>query len=266
MKNLLLLIIVAGIISSYGPPNCNLYEGDCAKACHEAELAIRHGQGSKESQIHFDKSIALCPSFDYSYYEKAVPYAKRGYMHDWIIMIDEAISINRKEYLGTRAWYHFFFMHNYQKAIDDIEELDSMTSGDIGMTGDGEYHLNIMKALCYKGLGENEKAIKIIEHQLIDSTHDQGLYDYYYLGVLNYEKGQLQKALKALERQNDYNDIADAHYYQAMIHKKLGNLSMYSRELDTSLKYYDDERRLKNSYTDHMDKVYRQQIINAIEK
>ena len=69
MRLTLFLGFVLLVCSSYGPPNCNLYEGDeaCYKACKEAEAAITFPQGSKPSQEHFDASIALCPSFDYSY-------------------------------------------------------------------------------------------------------------------------------------------------------------------------------------------------------
>ena len=160
MKNYITLFIIACIISSFGPPNCNLYEDDeaCYKACNEAEKAIMHPQGSKASQVHFDKSIALCPTFSYSYYEKGVPFVKRGLNNKWIELINKAVEHNPKEYLGHRGWCHYLFMKNYQPAIDDIEALDAMLDYDIGPTGNGEYHLHVVRALCYKGLGNQEKS------------------------------------------------------------------------------------------------------------
>ena len=185
MKKILSIIVMLIVCSSYGPPNCNLYKEDegCYNACKEAEKAVMHSQGSKASQEHFDKSIESCPNFDYSYYEKAVPYAKRGLMKEWKIMIDEAVKLNPKEHLANRGWYHFYFMHNYEAAIKDIERLDELLDYDIGYTGDAIYHLNIMKALCWKGLGETQKAIEIINAQIRKADHDLGLYDYLHLGV-----------------------------------------------------------------------------------
>ena len=148
IRKILLLTIVFFIGTSYGPPNCNIYKSDenCYKACKEAEKAITFNQGHRESQEHFDKSIALCPNFDYSYYEKAVPYAKRGLIKEWKEMIDKAVKLNPREHLLTRGWYHFFFMHNFEAAIKDIDDLELLVKGDTGFTGDGAYHLNIMKA------------------------------------------------------------------------------------------------------------------------
>jgi len=168
IKKILPAIFVITICTSYGPPNCNLYKNDknCHLACLEAEKAVTYSQGSKSSQEHFDKSIELCPSFDYSYYQKSVPYAKRGLIREWKKLIDKAVEHDPKENLSNRGWYHFYFMRNYEAAIKDVEELDRLQKYDIGPTGDGMYHLNIMKALCWKGLGETQKAIDIITTQM----------------------------------------------------------------------------------------------------
>ena len=77
-NSILHIIFIFCVVNCAGQPNCNIYKwkGDslCYYACLEATKAIEFSQGSKESQIHFDRAIELCPTFAYAYFEKAVPY------------------------------------------------------------------------------------------------------------------------------------------------------------------------------------------------
>jgi len=266
IRRILSTVIVVIICSSYGPPNCNLYKDDkeCYEACIEAEKAVMHGQGSKASQEHFDKSIQHCPSFDYSYYEKAVPYAKRGLMREWKIMIDKAVELDPKEHLSNRGWYHFFFMHNYEAAIKDIERLDEMLDYDIGTTGDGTYHLNVMKALCWKGLGERQKAIEILTAQLNNKNHDAGLYDYLHLGVLYLENKEYELALQNLDNQIEVNDLSEIYYYKAMCLKQLNKVDEYKANLKKSLEYYEKDKSMSDPYRQLIDEIYRSDIENEM--
>ena len=111
----------------YAPPNCEIYKKNisCYKSCSQAMKAIRYSQGSYKSQQHFKKSIDMCPTFSYSYMEKAVPYLKRGLFIEWKKMIDTAVELSPKEYLGYRGWCRLQFLRDYEGAIKDIEELKS---------------------------------------------------------------------------------------------------------------------------------------------
>jgi tetratricopeptide (TPR) repeat protein len=265
-KDIIILGIIFLVCSSYGPPNCNLYkeDKDCYNACKEAEKAIMHSQGSKASQEHFDESIKSCPTFDYSYYEKAVPYAKRGLMREWKEMIDKAVEINPKEHLSNRGWYHFFFMHNYESAIEDIEHLDELVDYDIGHTGDAIYHLNIMKGLCWKGLGQLEKAIAIIEQQIEREDHDIGLYDYLHLGVLYFQNGDFDLALETLEKQIILNDLSEIYYYIALSMKAKNDFEGCRHNLEKSLKYYKEEKSMSNPYRQMVDEIFLIDIENEM--
>ncbi|NOT36609.1 MAG: tetratricopeptide repeat protein [Saprospiraceae bacterium] len=262
----LLIVAISFICTNYGPPNCNLYKADarCYKACNEAEMAITFAQGSRKSQEHFDKSIQSCPSFDYSHYEKAVPYAKRGLMKEWKVMIDEAVRLDPKEHLGTRGWYHFFFMHNYEAAIKDIEKLDSLIDYNIGFTGDADYHLNIMKALCWKGLGKTEKAITIIHEQMAKKDHDIGLFDYLHLGVLYLEMGNYENALEILDKQIEINNLSEIYFYKALCYKQLNIKDEYKSNLEKALKLYKRGSKMSNPYRELVDEIYLSEIENEI--
>lgn len=258
-KKITLLLSIYILCSSYGPPNCNLYKQQeaCYQACKEAEMAIRYPQGSKRSQQYFDQSISHCPSFDYSHYEKAVPYAKRGLMKDWKEMIDEAVRLDPKEHLATRGWYHFFFMHNYEAAIQDLDALEQLVKYDIGYTGDGYYHLNIMKALCWKGLNQPQKAIALITQQVESANYSPGLYDYLHLAVLHLETGDIDAALHYLQLQVDANDVSEVYYYKALCMKQLNQPEAHQSNLEQALSYYDTENTMANPYRQLVDEIYR---------
>ena len=266
IKKIITIIIVFLVGTSYGPPNCNIYKSDenCYKACRKAEKAISYDQGDRKSQEYFDESIALCPNFDYSYYEKAVPYAKRGLIKEWKQMIDKAVEINPREHLLTRGWYHFFFMHNYELAIKDIDAADLIIKGDIGYTGDGVYHLNIMKALCYKKLGEGEKAIYIMKTQLAREDHHLGLYDHLHLGVMHLEQKDYGLAIESFDQQISASDISEIYYYKALAMKGLMKLDEYKLNLEKAKEYYLKEKTMSNPYRQMIDEIYLVDIENEI--
>jgi tetratricopeptide (TPR) repeat protein len=267
MRILLSLILIGVIATSFGPPNCNLFKEDeaCYQACEEAEQAIMHPQGSSASQIHFDKSIALCPTFDYSYYEKGVPYAKRGLNAEWKTLLDKAVELNPKEYLGTRGWYHYLFMKNYKLAIYDIEAYEKLIDGDIGHTGNGRYHLLVIKALSYKGIGERERAAAILSEYLLSPDHEPGLYDYFHLGVLCLELGQLDRAEIMFQNQIEIHDFAEIHYYGGILAKKNIDLNEAKERLNYALSEYLSGKILTVPYTIMMDKVYQKTIEKELE-
>lgn len=266
MKKISLLFSVAILCSSYGPPNCNLYKDDpeCYQACKEAEQAIMHAQGSKASQEHFDRSIALCPTFDYSFYEKSVPYAKRGQIADWKVMIDQAMQIDSAEYLAVRGWYHYFFMHNFKESIKDIEKLDELKEGDIGTTGDAIYHLNLLKGLAYYNLGELEKAIEIFEKQLAVEDHFVSLYDRICLGRLYLLNEQYDKAIEQFKKQAETNDIAENHYYLSLTYLKLEKAKEALIEINIAKEYYSKGKDMENSYRELPFEIYAIDIENAL--
>ena len=201
----------------YSQPNCNIFKMDDNQVCYEACIIATEKtewQGTKSSQQQFDKAIELCPSLDYAYREKSVPYLKRGDFATWKKLIDKAVDLNPTLHLGARGWCKYQFLRDYQGAIMDFEQLELLTSSDIGYSVNGDYHLKIAKALCYKALGQKNVAIEIIESQLAQNNYTAMPYDFLHLGVLKMETGDAAGAIEYLNKSIAYNDfLAEAHYY-----------------------------------------------------
>lgn len=263
-STLLLSFGLLSVTHGFAQPNCEAfkYYGDTLKykACKVAETAHQYYQFSREFQAIFDRAIAIDPTFDYAYSEKSVAYLKSGDFLGWKPLIDKAVDLNPRGNLGYRGWCRYQFFRDYRGAIADIERLDSLMDSNIGFSVNGDYHLNIAKALCYKAIGQKNKAIDILEEQLQNPQHELGLYDNLHLGVLYLETQQWEKAARALHLQSQRNELAENQYYLALVYKHTGKNIEQQSALQKALDLYDQKRRMFDPYTAHMDKIYRVDI------
>ena len=263
-KFALLLVLIFVSLKLYAPPNCEIYKNDeyCYESCKLAMKAIKFNQGAYQGQQYFDKSIALCENFAYAHMEKAVPYLKRGQFVEWKKMIDKAVEVAPDEYLGYRGWCRLQFLRDYEGAIRDIEALKKLVNYDIGYCQTGDYHLNIALALCYKELGDTETARTLFQEHLNTKNADEGVYDFYHFGVLEYEEGNYQKAIEHLNRQIEVNDYqGETYYFLAMAYKELGKMEAYRQNLNTAEEYYRSGKMRSDVYTETVDKIYLMDIL-----
>jgi tetratricopeptide (TPR) repeat protein len=263
------LICCLAFSSLIAQPNCNafLYYGDTLKyeACLEAEKRAGHYQFSREYQEALDKALAIDSTFAYAYKVKSTAYLKSGDFITWKALIDKAVKYDPEGELFYRGWCRYQFFRDYEGAIADIELLESLVDYDIGFGQNGDYHLLITKALCYKAIGQSDKAISIIEEKLSDSTYFASPYDYLHLGLLYLEKGDIDRAIQALETQETVNDLAENRYFIALAYRQKGALQLFRDNLTMAEKLYKNGIRMLDPYTTHMDRIYLAQIEKLME-
>jgi len=268
MRELLCLIFVLLSCGLCAQPNCEAYkyQGDDLKyrACKAAEKRSGHYQFSRAYQEALDEALAIDSTFAYAYKVKSTAYLKSGDFITWKKLIDQAVKYDAEGELFYRASCRYQFFRDYQGAINDIDLLDSLVDYDIGYSQNGDYHLNIIKALSYKGLGKPEKALEIFEMQLSDSSHFAGIYDYLHLGVLNLELGNYEKALQALKRQELENDIAENRFYMAQTYKALGEKEKCLENLMLAKEKYEARERMFDPYVEKMDQIFLTDILSEI--
>ncbi|MFZ4931379.1 tetratricopeptide repeat protein [Chryseobacterium sp. Mn2064] len=251
----LLLIVYTNTIAQV---NCNAIEGEnCKKACELYNWASDL-QGSEESQEGFDKAIALCPDFSHAYMEKSVPYLKNGDFITWKILIDKAVDLDPKLYLGYRGWCKFQFLRDYSGAIQDLESLKQYYPEDLGRSQNGDYNLDVVRAMSYSALGQKEKATGIIEKLLATRGYVKGMFDHYQLGVMYFQQGKYDKALENFEKQSKEYNFAENIYFKSKVSKIRNKDYLDLKTL--ALKTYDEGKTMKDVYTHHFNKVYRKQI------
>lgn len=271
MKKLLLyFVLLAAIGQSRAQINCNMYKwvGDsaCYRGCQVYDFANQTYQGSRASQMLYDSVMAICPGFDMAYMEKAVPYLKRGDFVTWRYWMDQAVALNPAEHLGYRGWCRYQFLRDYKGALEDLNALEKLKPLNMGYSVNGDYHLKIAQALCYKGLGDNTKAIDIIEQQLARNNYEPGYYDYLHLVVLYLETGKPAAAVPLLEKQLQLSaSFAETHYYLAKAWYLLDiEPKKREKELQEALILYQNGRHRKDPYTNPDDRIYLEDIKNAM--
>jgi tetratricopeptide (TPR) repeat protein len=272
MKYFNLLILLFSLSSAFAQPNCEAYKyyGDTLKylACKKVLETKGHYQFSKEYQTVLDEAIKIDSTFDYAYWAKSIAYLKSGDFVTWKKLIDKAVEYNPKEYLGYRGWCRYQFFRDYQGAIKDIEMFDSLIDYDIGQSQNGTYHLNIAKGLCYKAIGEQEKALAILEKQVKLNEEEDfvGAYDYLHLGVLYLETERFEKAFEIFKKQSESNELAENQYYLALAYLQSGKTAEYKSCLEKAKELYIGERKMFDLYSNPMDKIFLEDIESEIKK
>jgi tetratricopeptide (TPR) repeat protein len=252
----------------FAQPNCEAYkyQGDELKyrACKVAEKRAGHYQFSRAYQEALDEALAIDSTFAYAYRVKSTAYLKSGDFITWKKLIDQAVKYDPEGELFYRASCRYQFFRDYRGAIADVDLLDSLVDYDIGYSQNGDYHLNIIKALSYKGLGMPDKALEIFTRHIGDSTYFAGIYDYLHLGVLYIEMGDYEKAVEAFKRQELENDIAENRYYIALTYKALDQRVEYLANLNLAKEKYEARERMFDPYVEKMDEIFLSDILNEI--
>lgn len=268
MRLLLLTISIIWGFETFAQPNCEAYKynGDTLKyrACIAAEKRAGHYQFSKAYQEALDEALAIDSTFAYAYRAKSTAYLKSGDFLTWMELMDKAVKYDPEGELFYRGWCRYQFFNDYQGAIKDIELLDSLVDYDIGYSQNGDYHLHVARALCYKAIGQPKKAIKIIEQHLEQLEGFIGIYDYLHLGVLYLEEGNYNKAIENLLIQQKENDLAENRYYIALAYKALGKTGEYLENLTLAKNKYKSGMRMFDPYVEQMDKIYLADIEEAL--
>lgn len=270
MKNITILFLMTSFVTLKAQPNCEAFKylGDEKKykACLAAEKRAGHYQFSKEYQQALDEALAIDSTFAFAYRVKSTAYLKSGDFITWKQLIDKAVQYDPAGNLFYRASCRYQFFRDYEGAITDIEYLDSLVNYDIGFSQNGDYHLQILRALSYKALGQEKKAIEIIERQLQQPDYRPGLYDYLHLGVLYLENGNPNLAIQHLKKQETYNDLAENRYYLAKAYLQKGMKTEHLQNLYICQQKYLDGQKMHDPYVFGIDKIFLKDIKKALEE
>ncbi len=263
MKKLIFLFFP---LVAFPQENCQYYQSIGDKDKYEPcilyeELSRKYpNQFQREWMEGLDAILAKYPKHSVSYREKSATYVKAGDFINWKTNIDKAVKYDPEGYLGIRAGLKAKFFADYEGAIHDIDSLASINKYDLGHTNNGDYHLNILKGICYSQLGQKEKAIDIFEKQLANEDHILGLYDYYQLGVTYFELNKFDKAIENFEKQLAENENAETHYYIGQAYKRKQDLEKYAIHKGKAIELYKNLVIMKDPYNEHINKVYFQTI------
>jgi tetratricopeptide (TPR) repeat protein len=240
-------------------PNCLIYKAGSPEraACEIYLQAIEFPQGSIQSQLYFDRAIALCPTFAEAYHEKSVPFLKRGDFLTWKNLMDEAVRLQPKRYLADRGWCRFKFLHDYGGALADIARLCELTRNQPGRSGDGNYDLRIVAALCQRELGDLRGALATFNACIADNKAQGqvGLYDYLHRGVTKLRLRDYSGALADFKQQRTVNgQLAENYYYTALALRKQYQPAAVA-QMQTARQLWQQGYRLNDPYLSMPDEI-----------
>jgi tetratricopeptide (TPR) repeat protein len=269
-KYLLVLMCLRGCIAM-AQTNCSIYKDKPHQAaCQYYSDAIQYAQGSKASQQLFINSLQACPTFGPTLHEMSVPYLKRGDFYTWKLLMDRAVLADPLAYLGDRGWCYFKFMRDYQNCYADLHRLYQLTKGVPGYTGDGDYDLRLLMAICQRQMGNNKPALKYFDECISDHQKNNtvGLFDYLHRGVTLLNMHKYAAALADLKNEvKKYDKLADAHYYLGLTYLRMNNVSNAGRSFKRAKELYTKTGYHRNDpYKEEPDQVYLSDITDAIAK
>lgn len=232
-------------------------QGDCStfaenskerEACAYGRKAIQFKQGSRQSQLLFDSAIAANPDYAWAYYEKSVPYLKRGLLNKGMQLLNKAVSLDALSYLPYRA--SWFFQHkSYAHCSADLERYYAMEGAFPQNTPGGGMDMRIILGITYAHQGSNQRAIEIVKETIdaYPSADYWGPYDYHTLGVLYLRNEEYDQAKVAMLNSIKRNaQFADSYYYLALTAEQQGDLETAKYYINEAILRYQGE---KNGYT-----------------
>jgi len=265
MKTIIIISILLTSMSLIGQGNCNIYQGECKAAC-ELSYEANKGQGSKHSQELFDSCIVLCPSFAYAYFEKSVPYLKQGLFKEWKILIDKAVQ-NDPSYKLNRGCNQIQFIRNYEEGVKDLDQLVELKKSiEIGFSPSGEYHAQLLRAICYQKMGNTIKAIELAEELIDSKSYYQGLFDFFHIGIIYLDANMIEKSKESFDRQIEENEFAEIYFYYSKLYGKIGEFELQRKALEKADNLYRANRIMENSYYHYIDKVFQIDITEELNR
>ena len=219
------LLLLVTLITS-----CNKVDEVSTQADDSALSLKRKGyyQGSMYSQINYDSLISIDPNNAGLYQGKSIPHTKIGDYHIAFPLLEKAYELDPKETGYYYGWLLLYYYRDYERAIKKLNEYDDFTPNQPDFAW-GE-HVNYLKGLCYKQMGEFEKAQAEFD-TVIELEEDYvDVYAFVYRGICKMKLNRHKEAIIDFEKAIDnYSNNSMAYFYKGLAYQKLG-LSKLSKE------------------------------------
>lgn len=199
---------------------------DCRDVNFLLERVWKHYTGSGRWMETLDSAISICPNSSRLWGDKAMGYMIRGEYVEGLEYLGKAVELDPFYYLGNRAWYRMRYLHDYEGAIADLDQLEKVAGQTLIYVTNA--HMYIMKGLAYKELGNTRKALELydiaIQEQITSKGPEWlGTYDYLYRGILKFRMGDYDAAIEDLTLEvKQYESLADTYYYRGMAYAATG--------------------------------------------
>ncbi|MBA6155407.1 tetratricopeptide repeat protein [Tenacibaculum sp. S7007] len=197
-------------------------------------------------------------SKDYMEYS-VVKFNKAGDFHTGFIYLNKAVELNPSSHLGYRGWIRLRKIRDYDNALSDFNQLDSLTPNFVD-TAWGE-NIDFLRGECYFGKKDYKKAIGNFNLNIINNKEDWvDIHTFVYLGLCEYELGNYKKAISEFERALKQSEFTPESYFGiAKAYKKLGEIEKANENILNAEKNIAYKRN--DIYNEFLNEIYLSEIL-----
>jgi len=230
------------------------------------EEVAKHGfngsfQGTPKAETLLDQILELDPNSCDAIREKSVPYLKRGIPNLWKPLFDKAVECDPIVWQPWRGYLYLYFYRNYDKAIADFNASDILTPNFIDAP-QGQ-SVNYWRGLAYLGKSDFGNSIRYLETHISIESKESGEEwvepsSFLYLGIAQYELGEIDKAELNLKKMLDYSygNSADANYYLAKINFIKNDFELARQFIQSATINYEEGYFRYRDYVEEIRQIY----------
>lgn len=211
-----------------------------------------------EAALEYDKNNSD------AWMERSVSFNKSGDFEKGFGYLNKAVELNPKLHLGYRGWIRLRKIRDYDKALIDFNQLDSLTPNFVDAP-QGE-DIDFLRGECYFGKKEYEKAIAVFNRSIKNQKEDWAdIHCFIYLGLCEYEIGNYEKSISEFKRaltQSEY--VPESYFGMAKAYQKLGQIENAKTNIlkaENSIHYKRDD-----IYNEFLNEIYLSEIIEFKQK
>ncbi|MHA7057428.1 tetratricopeptide repeat protein [Aquimarina sp. M1] len=186
-------------------------------------------QGSAEEQFLIQEAKHLDSTFSDIYREMGASRVKRGINTEAMKKYKKAVALDPESWQGYRGYLYLYFYRDYDNAIRDFDELDTLTPNFVDYPQ--SENIDFMRGVAYMMKKEYLKSQayfeKFFEHE--SKSGDIAYVEsraFMYYGITYFETGDFDKALEKFDLGIKHNKNADLFYWKAKTLMKLKGSSL----------------------------------------
>lgn len=220
-------------------------------------------QGSEESQHYFNLSIQADDTFSYSYFEKSVPFNKRGDYEKGFDLLNKAVVLNPRMHLGYRGWLRLVKLKDYLGCIKDLDKLIKIKSKNV-YNAWGE-NINYLLGICWLELGDSEKALFYFNMAIGESVK-VNLKHYLFKSMALASNNKYEESIKDLEFCIERNiNFTEAYYYLGINYESINNIREAKQFYNKAYSLLLRGIKIKNPYNEVFKELYLNDISISIK-
>lgn len=221
-------------------------------------------QGSRKRQENSDLLIALNPDNSSYYQGKSMAHTKIGDYHIAFPLLEKAWELDAKETGYYYGWLLLYYYRDYERALEKLETYDNFTPNTPDFCW-GE-HINYLKGLCHKQMGNYEKAIEEFSNVIAYEAEFVDMYAYVYRGICYQKLAQHDLAIKDFDRAiQEYDKCSMAYFYKGLSYKAIDLPKLYKASIYEAKSLVEKGFYKRHDYHEAFDGISLEMIMDEIE-